>query len=265
MALRPSACIGSTVDSNAHRTPDAKLLPGAAAVRGIGGRGPSAHAGHLTAATRLPRPSIDCHCQTPGPPRGHVELQRRRATQSSRLREVGYAVEQDLAKRRNRHHLAVRREFEQAGGTMNALVDLRPSTKGSRIVAPVPAPAHGKLSLHRKRRSQAALPRYWRFRTTGQPLCELDVPDVHAIVFVSPERIALEAALRNESGLARYDAARHARRIEKMRADFEACVPSMADHVDGQARVAATRAPRTVVEVGIARTGKRNALRRVAA
>ncbi|HEX7382244.1 MAG TPA: hypothetical protein VF265_08835 [Nevskiaceae bacterium] len=140
-------------------------------------------------------------------------------------------------------------------------MDLRPSTSGSRTVKP----AHRKLSLHRKEKSGEAVRHYWRLRLAGQPLCELEVPDVHAIVFVSPERIALEAALRNESGLARYDAARHARRIEEMRANFEAQVTPAVDHIDGEARLADVRVPHAVVDVGLARQAKRSALRRAAA
>ncbi|HEU0196009.1 MAG TPA: hypothetical protein VFQ88_02185 [Nevskiaceae bacterium] len=92
------------------------------------------------------------------------------------------------------------------------------------------------------RRTQAGITRrYWRLRPAGAALCDVDLPAIHATLFVAPQQIALESMLRNEAGLARYYAARYTYRKQALTDHFENTVMPSTDHVCGPGRRATIR------------------------
>lgn len=87
-----------------------------------------------------------------------------------------------------------------------------------------------------------AAQRYWWLRKAGEPLCNVNVPDIHATLFVPPQQVALETIVRNEAALARYYAARYAYRARLLTDNFQHLIAAPVDHIAGRLH----RAPPTV-------------------
>ncbi len=77
---------------------------------------------------------------------------------------------------------------------------------------------------------------YWWLRKAGEPLCDVNVSDVHVTLFVPPQQVALETILRNEAALARYCAVRYVYRTRRLTYNFHNLVLSPVDHIAGQPR-----------------------------
>lgn len=85
--------------------------------------------------------------------------------------------------------------------------------------------------------------RHWKLRRDGQPLCNVELPEVHSVLYVPPQQVALETSLRNDAALARYYTARCAYRARFLSNDFQTSIIPPADQVMGRPR-------RALVEAG---------------
>lgn len=102
---------------------------------------------------------------------------------------------------------------------------------------PRPSVASPKEHLLNRVVARAAL-RHWRLRQPGEPLCDTDLPDLHAMLVVPPQQVALETTLRNERALKRYYAARVDYRERLLEGNFDHVVIPTPDGVKGGPRAA---------------------------
>ncbi|TAM10736.1 MAG: hypothetical protein EPN72_09760 [Nevskiaceae bacterium] len=125
-----------------------------------------------------------------------------------------------------------------------------PMVRDPNALAPSPD-AHQQPDGFLARFMARAAERHWRLRAAGAPLCDTDLPDLHAVLVVPPQQVALEMTLRNERALKRYYAARVDYRERVLERNFDRVAIPVVDGIRGKPRMAEAPALRDRHVVGV--------------